>query len=370
MRIAIPAILLVSVLTAAAADEPAQPTTRPARLVKTLPGLTVDLTNRRVIGEAAVCLRDDALEFAACSPGTKEHESLLVLTAQPKHLHLGLLLAGIRPGTPARWKGEQFLPPTGDRIRITLRWHNPELEVDRILTRYRFGAEGDVREAVKEVEGRVFLSGDDLKRLAGAGIGGPLLRELKQAAEKWAARREKDRKTYTAPLYAWIRSTKTKKPMPPTEWVFAGSRTMGDGTYWADNDGTIVTVSNFESAVLDVPMQSTAENAELLWEANTKAIPPVGTRVEMIFAAAAPPAPKQMTIQVATDGSMQIKDKPVTAGQLEEIFAKLTPTDRRYVRVVISAPPETPFKHVVGVLDLLSEAGIPRITFSLLRKNP
>ncbi len=368
------ALLLTFAMPLLAADPP-QPATRPAKLLKTLPGLTIDLTNRRVIAEAAVCQRDVMLEFAACSPDTnKEHESLLLVSAQPKHLHLALLLAGLRPGTPVRWKGEEFFPPTGDRVKITLEWHDPELGVGEIISIYGMyptSGEKEVRKAVKEVGGRVILSGGDLKRLSTeAGIDAKLLKDLKQAAKAWAARRATDLKAYQAPLYKWIRSTKTKKPMKKIHWIFAGSRTMGDGTYWADTDGTIITVSNFESAVLDVPMRSTTENAELMWEANTKVVPRIGTAVKVIITAADPPAPKQITIHVNKDGTMAIKDKPVTAGQLEKILAKLTPLDRRYTRVVISASPQTPFKHVISVLDLLSEAKMPRINFSPLREKP
>lgn len=368
------ALLLTFVVPLLAAD-PSKPATRPARLLKTLPGLTVDLTNRRVIAEATVCLRNEMLEFAVCSPGTnKEHESLLIMDAQPKHLHLALLLAGLRPGAPARWKGEQFFPPTGDRVRIILKWQDPEIGVGEVLCTYAMyptSGEAEVRKIVKEVGGRIILSDVDLKRLeTEAGIGGKLLKYLKQAAKAWAARRATDLKIYEAPLHEWIRSTKTKKPMKKTHWVFAGSRTMGDGTYWADKDGTIITVSNFESAVLDVPMRSTAENAELQWEANTKAIPRVSTAVKVIITAADPPAPRRMIIRVNKDGAMVVKGKPVTAGQLEKILAGLTPLDRRYTRIMISASPQVPFKHVIAVLDLLGEAKMPRINFSLLREKP
>jgi hypothetical protein len=53
--------------------------------------------------------------------------------------------------------------------------------------------------------------------------------------------------------------------------------------YQADREGDLICVSNFPAAVLDLPIESTSENTELLFEAFTERIPPVGTAVTVIL---------------------------------------------------------------------------------------
>ena len=52
-----------------------------------------------------------------------------------------------------------------------------------------------------------------------------------------------------------------------------------DGTFVLDREGTVVCLSNFVEAVIDVPFESTSVNTNLVYEANPDTVPPVGTRV-------------------------------------------------------------------------------------------
>ena len=67
---------------------------------------------------------------------------------------------------------------------------------------------------------------------------------------------------------------------------------------------------------------------------------------------------------------MTLDGKPITAGQLAERFEGLSPLDKQHIRVVIAADPKTAFGKVVGVLDLLAEAGIPHIRFKAVPAQP
>lgn len=72
-----------------------------------------------------------------------------------------------------------------------------------------------------------------------------------------------------------------------TDWVFGGSeifvdRVDGRKIYYADS-GEMVCLSNFSTAMLDVPIQSSDSADGLLFEANTDAIPPMGTQVYLIM---------------------------------------------------------------------------------------
>ena len=67
------------------------------------------------------------------------------------------------------------------------------------------------------------------------------------------------------------------------EWVFAGSGTYRDPATGHEcclaESGDLICVANFSSALLDVAMRSSADNNQLLYEAFTERIPPLGTAV-------------------------------------------------------------------------------------------
>ena len=70
----------------------------------------------------------------------------------------------------------------------------------------------------------------------------------------------------------------------PFKWVFAGG-TMRRGHFVPDYEGTVVCLANFEAPILDVPFESSTKTSELLFVANEKAIPEVGTPVTLILKA-------------------------------------------------------------------------------------
>ena len=95
---------------------------------------------------------------------------------------------------------------------------------------------------------------------------------------------EKDGKKQTGPAQNWIRDTKSGKALTH-DWVFAGSRFVPDPLdkekppIYLANEGDVICVSNFESALLDLPVESSKQNAEVQFEAFTENIPPDGTKV-------------------------------------------------------------------------------------------
>jgi len=95
-------------------------------------------------------------------------------------------------------------------------------------------------------------------------------------------------KTISLPVHALLRNVKSKQPMPPTEWVFVGSRVQ-EGDYAADVMGYLVTLVNFEFTVVDVPQLKSSHNEELEWEVNPDVAPKRGTKVDLIFAAGKKP---------------------------------------------------------------------------------
>jgi hypothetical protein len=84
----------------------------------------------------------------------------------------------------------------------------------------------------------------------------------------------------------WVWDEKAKAPLG-IDWVFAGSRVYEDPvtkkTGYAADEGDLITVANFASAILDLPMTSSANNAELVFTAHTAKIPAVGTEVFVVL---------------------------------------------------------------------------------------
>jgi hypothetical protein len=93
-----------------------------------------------------------------------------------------------------------------------------------------------------------------------------------------------DDKTMRADAREWIRDERTKGSLEK-DWVFAGSEFIDDPInkkrLYAADDGDLVTVANFRSAILDLPFASTANDVERSFVANTPRIPPQGTPVTM-----------------------------------------------------------------------------------------
>jgi hypothetical protein len=84
----------------------------------------------------------------------------------------------------------------------------------------------------------------------------------------------------------WLKDEKTRKPLSE-RWVFAGSELYEDPitkkTMYAADEGDLITVANFGSAILDLPLESSASNAERLFAADTEKVPPVGTDVFLVL---------------------------------------------------------------------------------------
>lgn len=180
----------------------------------------IDRKGRRVVIQGGVCLRQGYLELLACIWRSKEHESIITVPVKAVYIHGALLAIGAEPGKPVQFEPE-YKPASGTEIDLQFHW------------------------------------------------------------------KDKDGKLQKARAQEWVRSVKTKKPLE-YPWVFAGSRFLtnpqtGKIVYQADRDGDLICVSNFPSAMLDLPVESSSANADLLYEANTEKIPPVGTPITIVL---------------------------------------------------------------------------------------
>lgn len=208
----------------ASAEKPVKP-----KLAKDPPGMTrllpdadlwIDTKNKRVVLDGTVCLIRGQLEMFACIKGTKEHESIVAVEAQAHAVHAALLAVGAKQGTPVQFRPE-YKAATGTIVDITVIWTDAEGKVHR------------------------------------------------------------DR------AQDWIRDIESDKPMPYS-WVFAGSNfwtdeKTGEKRYMAEG-GDFICVSNFPSAMLDLPVESSSQaEMGLRYTAFSEHIPPRGTRVRLVL---------------------------------------------------------------------------------------
>jgi hypothetical protein len=113
-----------------------------------------------------------------------------------------------------------------------------------------------------------------------------------------------DGQIHQADARQWVKDEKANKPLA-IDWVFGGSEVYDDPVSkkprYAADDGDLFTVANFANAILDLPIASSANDADRVFSANTDQIPPLGTEVFLVMgprsdkatAASKPPGARQ-----------------------------------------------------------------------------
>jgi hypothetical protein len=207
-------------------DHDNKPTTKPAEVRKVEAGKNVVLEiqgeQRRVLVNATVVLQRGPLELLVCRKQSKEHESILNADVDARDIHKALLLAGAEPGKPARYQEDGIKPPTGTKIKISLQY-------------------------------------------------------------------EHKGKRVTVSAGSWVRDMKTRKELKE-DWVFGGSgfaKNVLDpkkpDIYLANDTGDLICISNFEDAMLDLPIASPKDDADRSFEAFSERIPERDTKVLVVL---------------------------------------------------------------------------------------
>ena len=226
-RLALLCGLIATVLGIALAAGPSRAADEePAELRRLDPEqpLWIDAIRKRVVLVGTVCLREGQLEMLVCPAGTKEHESVLSVPVDTYKVHAALVAVGAEPGNPARFV-PTYRAARGTQIDVWLFW-----------------------------------TGEDGRR-----------RRV----------RAQD----------WVRHAGTQKSLEHP-WVFGGSgfwkdETTGKEHYQADS-GDFICVSNFPTAMLDLPIESSDKAGQLSFDAFTDRIPPLGTKVTIVLKPALP----------------------------------------------------------------------------------
>ena len=229
---------------------------------KVFNGITIDRKKRTVDIEARVCLRDESwLELLACTKSTKEHESILSITARPSEVHGALLLIGLTEGSPQSFRKVDgkivTIPPKGPRVTVSLIYKNDK------------------------------------------------------------------GKTVEVPAHHWMKNQKTGKPMKDSTWLFTGSyfekykvpekrgskKLVARERYAADLSGTILSLVNFGDEVLSRDTTLTDKKAQV-WIMQVKKVPPRRTKVTIRLRATAKPKAANVKDKKPNPAGSKKKKKP------------------------------------------------------------
>ena len=187
--------------------------------------LWIDNVNKRVVMKGYVCLRNGQLEMLVTLKGKKEHEAVVAVDTKAQFVHAALLALGAEAGGAVRFTPE-YKPATGTEIDVEFKYTDT------------------------------------------------------------------DGKEHTVRGQEWVRNFQTQRVMD-YDFVFGGSGFVVDEEtkqrrYLAE-EGDFICVSNFPSAMCDLPVKSSQGTADLLFECFTERVPPVKTPVTVYLT----PRPKQ-----------------------------------------------------------------------------
>lgn len=208
----------------------------------------IDFSKKQVIVGGHICLREGMLEMFACPKGTKEHESIISIHSPARFVHAALIAVGAKAGPPVQFSPE-YRPAQGTEISVEVLWKNAAGEEQRTRA----------QEWVKHVK-----TGEELKY----------------------------------------------------PWVFAGSGFWtdeeGKEQFYYGDGGEFICVSNFSTATLDLPVESSAANDTLMFSAFKERIPPLDTPVLLVLT---PKLPAKEDEAAKPKESAPEKKEPTTADQ-------------------------------------------------------
>jgi hypothetical protein len=273
------------------ASEPpsTQPTTTPSvKAVEYAPGITIDWAERQVEATGRVVLQEGLIELFACSPDTREYESIVRMDGRPLHLFEALGLIGLTPGEPMwyDWERDQPVSAHGQPVEIMVAY-------------------------------------------------------------------ERDGETRRSDISQWLVRRGEADPLEPQPWVFAGSYVDRDrDVFAADEEGTVVALVDFPSALIALPMLRSSRNEELWLEPRTSAIPEPGTRCRLIF------RPGPITIHLDRHGRASVAGRRVGFGEMARTLrVYFQGLSRPRVKLEMAhACPADSRETVLRLLDLL---GVP-----------
>ncbi|MGE0479090.1 MAG: YdjY domain-containing protein [Phycisphaerae bacterium] len=106
--------------------------------------------------------------------------------------------------------------------------------------------------------------------------------------------------------WEWIREREYDRLARPRPWVFAGSRVLADQSVSADHSGAGVALVDFDDSLIALSQELASRDADLWALAETAAIPPLDTRVELVVRAA---RPARISVEVDRRGDLRLNGR-------------------------------------------------------------
>lgn len=276
------------------ADEPRQEKQKAKEATPALPPLPagtvplnkeetvlVDAKGKRLWLKTQVALREGSLEMLCCIKQTKEHESILSLDAKAYVVHTGLLALGAKSGHPVQFN-PQYAAPAGQKIDIFVNWIDDKGKARREPARtwVRHATLRFWTQKMETFPGDLTLPANTDLRYDRK------LKELSWYGSMTKAQKERflalsADKGFRQAIERFFSESQHREMQ--AEWVFAGSGFYTDEDtgkkFYLAEDGDVICVANFPTAMIDVAVKSSAEAAGLMFEAYTERLPPKGTPV-------------------------------------------------------------------------------------------
>ena len=238
---------------ATAQSPPKLPEPKGAKRLSPQYDIWIDPKEKAVLIDGQISLRQGMLEMFACTRNTKEHESVVSANTKAYIAHAALLSLGAEPGSPVQFLPE-YKPPSGSEIEVLVQW---------------------IDERGKE---------------------------------------------QTARAQDWVKDIRTGKAMSHP-FVFAGSSFWTDAQtgkkYYQAEGGDFICVSNFGTAMLDIPVESSQANTELAFEAFTERIPPLGAPVRIVLKPILKKQGATQRVPGTEPGEKNATEEAVTSGRNE-----------------------------------------------------
>ena len=240
----------------------------------------LNLPKRRLFLHTQVACRDCVLEMLCVPERQREHETVLAVRSKAFVVHSGLLALELEPGTPVSFFPD-FKRPDGPEIAIRVHWVSTEGRLQ----------DADARSWIRHSIYRYFshplvapppgvkLPLDELRY-------DPFNKELLWYGPMTKEQREHllslwDDTEYRSGIQTFFEAGQSR-PLT-AKFVFTGSRwdTIDDSgkRRYAAEDGYLITVANFSSAMIDIAEESSSSDGSQTYEAWTERIPAKGTPV-------------------------------------------------------------------------------------------
>lgn len=241
----------------------------------------LDLPGKKLVLKSEVVLREGLLEMLVCLKRSKEHESILAVDTQAQVVHAGLLALGCQAGTHVRWE-PKFEPATGPKIDIFFNWTDEQGKWRRESAQswVRHATRKYYAEKLEHLPASFQLPGNSELKWD------PKYKEILWYGHMSEAQRDtllgysKD-DAFQKAIKTFFKDSQIRQM--EGVWVFAGSffltdEKTGEKFYQAES-GDLICLANFATATIDLSSVSTAANDDLMFEAFTERIPPLGTKV-------------------------------------------------------------------------------------------